>query len=102
MKKLIYSSAISASVSIIAITVITIWAELTPGLKDFLKSLSGHHWVTKSLAVVILFPLVLGITYAFSRGETADSAVRRSLWTLIVSTVAGPIAILGFFLWHFL
>ena len=99
--KLIYSSAISASVSIVAVTAVTIWAELAPGFKNFLAGITGHHWITKSLMVIILFPLVLGLVRGLCRGEISDKQTARSLWSLIVITILGFVAILGFYVWHY-
>ena len=101
MKKLIYSSAIAASVNIIAVTVVTIWAELVPGFKSVLASLTGHHWITKSLMVVVLFPVVLWLVRGLSRGEITDERTAKSLWALIIITVIGFVVILGFFVWHY-
>ena len=101
MKKLIYSSAIAASVNIIAVTVVTIWAELAPGFKSVLASLTGHHWITKSLMVVVLFPVVLGLVRGLSRGEITDEQTAKSLWALIIITDIGFVVILGFFVWHY-
>ncbi len=101
MKKLVYSSAISASVNIIAVTVITIWADLAPQFKSWVASLTGHHWITKSLMAVILFPLVLGLVYGFSRGEITDKQTAKSLWALVVITIVGFVIILGFYIWHY-
>lgn len=101
MKKLIYSSAVSASVSIVVITVVTIWAEMAPNFKNILAGITGHHWITKSYLTVVLFVAVLGLTMVFSRGEISDGMARKSLWALIICSVLGSIAIFGFFLWHF-
>lgn len=101
MKKIILSSAISASVTIVVTTSVTIWAELTPGFKNFLAGVTGHHWVTKSLVVIILFPAILGLVYGLIRGKVTDEAIRKSLWILAGVVVLGFAAILGFYIWHY-
>jgi ABC-type bacteriocin/lantibiotic exporter with double-glycine peptidase domain len=101
MRKLIYSSAISASISIVAVTTVTIWADLAPGFKNFLASITGHHWITKSLLVVILFPLVLGLVRELCRGEISDEQAAKSLWDLLAMVIVGFVAILGFYVWHY-
>lgn len=102
MRKLIYSSAISALISVATVTAVTIWAELLPGFKNFLAGITGHHWVTKSLMVIILFPLVLGIVRGLSRGEVSDKRVAASLWILITAVIVGFVTILGFYVGYYL
>ncbi|MBI2024183.1 hypothetical protein HYT00_02250 [Candidatus Giovannonibacteria bacterium] len=98
-KKIIFSSAIAASLSVIFITFITIYAEFSVPTKDYLKSLSGHHWTTKSIASVILFFASWILIYAFCRNIEVPS-IRKSLKVLIWLTILGSIAILGFFTAH--
>ena len=100
--KLTYSSAISASITIVAVTAVTIWAELAPNFKNFLAGITGHHWITKSLMVVILFPLVLGLVRLLCRGEISDSQTAKSLWALIIMVIVCFTAIIGFYVWHYL
>lgn len=99
--KTMYSSSVSAVATIILVTVVTIWADLSPVLKNWLASLAGHHWVTKSLMVAILFPLIWGLVNVFYRGSVSGEATRKSLWVLIAVTFLGFAAILGFYVWHY-
>lgn len=99
--RLIYSSAVSASISIFAVTIVTIWAELAPEFKSFLAGFAGHHWIAKSLMVLVIFPLVLGLARVFFRGEISDKQTAKSLWGLIIITIVGFAAILIFFIWHY-
>ncbi|MEK7171397.1 MAG: hypothetical protein AAB739_00665 [Patescibacteria group bacterium] len=55
---------IAAIVSIIYIPLITIAAELYAPLKDFLKSVFWHHWLGKSVILIILFIAVAFISGA--------------------------------------
>ncbi|OGN27340.1 MAG: hypothetical protein A2941_01840 [Candidatus Yanofskybacteria bacterium RIFCSPLOWO2_01_FULL_49_17] len=101
MLRIIYSSSVGATIAVIFIAVITIWAELSPALKAALKTLSGHHWLTKSIAIVIVYILVSFLVHLFVRDPSVVK-VRRSLYMLISTTVLAGIAILGFFVWHYL
>ncbi|OGE86507.1 MAG: hypothetical protein A3J48_00075 [Candidatus Doudnabacteria bacterium RIFCSPHIGHO2_02_FULL_46_11] len=100
MLRLIYSSSIGAALSIAAITIITIWAEFSPGLKDWLKSVSGHHWTTKSWLAIIIYAIGFIVAYLFTKNVPALRA-RRSLYSLLVIAALDFIALLGFFIWHF-
>ncbi len=102
LQKLSFASAVSASIIIAATAIITIWAELSPAFKDGLKNLTGHHWLTKSVFVLIGFPLLLAVLYGLLRREISYSALHKSLWVLIWTAVIGSAAVLGFFAWHYL
>lgn len=98
--KLIYSSVLAAIVSVIFVTVITIWAELSEPLKNWLKSTTGHHWTTKSIFSFTIYILVGAVVYFLTR--QADSVkVRKFIVFLIITTILGVIAILGFFSLHY-
>jgi hypothetical protein len=63
-----------------------------------LQKLTGHHWITHSAIVLIVFT-VLGLTFAHADGGrgvkiTADRLVR----VLIGSIVLGSLVIVGFYL----
>ena len=67
---LIISSAYSAIISSVFVVVITIWADLAAPLKDWLKSVTGHHWTTKSVFTALIFTLVMIILYALRKKHT--------------------------------
>ncbi|OGY66037.1 MAG: hypothetical protein A3I89_00880 [Candidatus Harrisonbacteria bacterium RIFCSPLOWO2_02_FULL_41_11] len=100
MLKLIFSSSIGATLAVIFATVITIWGELSPGMKDILKNISGHHWVTKSFGVLAVYLVVFVLTYWLG-GIPTPVKVRRSLYMLLAAVILGGVAILGFFIWHY-
>ncbi|MEK7151273.1 MAG: hypothetical protein AAB784_00970 [Patescibacteria group bacterium] len=102
MDKNVFSSAISASLSIVLVTILTVWAELSPGFKNFLAGMTGHHWISKSLAVIIFFPIILLLIRGLVHRGVSDKQVSGSLWVLIFVTILGYVAVLGFFIWHFL
>ena len=97
MLKLVFSSAWAAIISVLFVVVITIWADLAPALKDWLKSVTGHHWVTKSLGVVLVYLVALFLFYVFGK----EGNTRRALNLLIFVTVLGFAALLGFYILHY-
>ena len=67
-------------------------------LKDWMKSLFGHHWTTHGIFVIVLF-IVLG--YALSKadlGKKIDADKASSL--VIAGTVLGGLIVVGFFFKH--
>jgi hypothetical protein len=95
--KNIKSMSIATSVTIIAVAVLTIWAELNHGFKDFLKSLTGHHWVTKSVFSIVLF---FGLYFLLQKTDE-DLDVLKEVVVVIWVTAVASLAIFGFYLWHF-
>ena len=67
-------------------------------LKSWMKSLSGHHWITHGIFVIILF-IILG--YFFS-GAGLDKKIDadRTSGLVIAGTVLGGLIVVGFFFKH--
>ncbi|MFA5854185.1 MAG: hypothetical protein WC866_03795 [Patescibacteria group bacterium] len=95
------ASARAATLVIVFVVAITIAAEMSAPLKTALASMTGHHWVTKSVASVLIYMLLFAF---FARSATpvrADQAA-RSVHLLVATSFAGAAALTGYFLWHFL
>lgn len=86
-----------AIASIVNGLLVIIKEEYAP-LKDFMKSLSGHHWITHGIFIIVIF-LLLG--YVFSRGDVKEKYDPGKLSAYIVfSTIIGSLLIFGYFLTH--
>lgn len=97
--KLIISSAYAAIVTIVFVTVITVLAELSAPLKDWLKNFSGHHWTSKSIFSVLLYAIVTVVLYLALR-KYRDGHIRNALVFLLVFTALGTAVITLFFTGH--
>lgn len=97
--KLITASAYAAFITIIFVVVITVFAELSAPLKDWLKNFSGHHWTTKSIFSVAVYAVATVVCYAVLRGGEGGGA-RRSLVLLLWGTALGTIILALFFTGH--
>jgi hypothetical protein len=100
MKKLAFASSVSASLTIIATVIVTVWAELSAPFKSYLKALTGHHWVSKSWMTAILFSIFLIAVWFIAREEIRNETVRKSFWVLIALSLLGSAVLTGFFAWH--
>lgn len=97
--KSIYASAYSATITIVAVVAMTIGAELSAPFKSWLASFTGHHWVTKSWASIIIFGLTFALIYALAKN--ADQVrTRQALIILQIMAVVGFAAILGFYIYE--
>ena len=67
-------------------------------LKDWMKSLFGHHWTTHGIFVIVLF-IVLG--YIFSKADLDKKIdADKTSGLVIAGTVLGGLIIVGFFFKH--
>ncbi len=99
--KSIYASAYSSVITIVGVVVLTVWSELSTPFKDWLASFTGHHWLTKSWASIIVFALFF-IIFRFNNVVVTPYHARKALVILEVFVVLGFVAILGFDLYVFL
>ena len=97
--KLIYSSAIASQVAVVFAVIITICAEMNSGLKDWLKSVTGHHWSTKSYLTMLFYSLVFSYAYMVFKNINGGK-VKRAMYNLGWLAVAGAVVLVGFFFWH--
>lgn len=98
--KSIYASAYSASITIVAVVMMTIGAELSVSFKNWLAQLTGHHWVTKSWASLLIF-ILLFLIFRFTGTSVDMRQTEKKLFMLEVVAILGFIAILGFYVYEF-
>ena len=99
--RLAFSSSIAAILSIIIIMVVTIWGEFSPVFKNFLKSFTGHHWLTKSALSLVVYFGGLAVFYLIPK-NIGSNTLRRALIFLILTALAGSLSVFLFFVWHYL
>lgn len=99
MSALTTGFTVSAIVASIFSTLLTWIKETNPPVMAYMKSLTGHHWITHGLAVVIVF-LVLGFLFS---NMTGVQKMRGMILTymLVISVVLSGLGIFGFFLLAF-
>lgn len=84
-----FAAIIGATVTIAVITGLTIWADLQPEIKTWLRETLYHHWVGKGLIGIAVF-LLSGI-FATAGGPKTEDQVAHSgralFWTGITASV---------------
>jgi hypothetical protein len=69
-------------------------------VKAWMASLSGHHWTTHGILVIVLF---IAMGYLLSRaGLEKKLDADKISWLVIVGTALGGLIIVGFFFKHLL
>ncbi len=89
--------SISTSITIILITVLTIAGELSESFLNFLKSLTFHHWFTKSVFSLIIFFLLY---FAMRRTKDKNEPLKQARLVIWI-TIICALAISAFFFWNF-
>ena len=89
----------STVLTMILIVFLTIYSELNEVFKNFLKTLSGHHWVSKGIISLLFFVLCYALLH--SRVKEDDKKLHHEINNTIIIAILGALTILGFFLYEF-
>lgn len=97
---MVYASSLASTAAVLFATVVTIWSERSSGLKASLAGLSGHHWTTKSILVMVVYLVILAFIYLTTK-NVSTGKIRKSLASLAWFTVIGFLVIFVYYIWHF-
>lgn len=92
--------ALASIITILYVPIITIGGEFMKPLKDGLKNIFWHHWLGKSVVLILLYAILVGI---FSRTATTDARQdERLLSTITGVAVVSVLTIFVFFTYEYL
>ena len=77
--------------------VLTVMKESYAPLIKGMAAISGHHWITHGIIVVVLF-FILGFVFSGTHSEKSSCSARSISIGTIVSAAIGAILIGGFYL----
>ncbi len=72
--------------------------ELSPSLMIGMKRLTGQHWVTHSLAAVVVFGILGWVFSRANGGRGLSLSVNRLIMALAGGVIIGSLIIAGFYL----
>lgn len=98
--KIVNAFTVSAIITAIFITAITIYADLNPALKDWLKNTFTHHWIGKGVLTAIIFIIFIPLLLFIFPNDNKEQLI-KSLKILFWTTVLGTLAIFGFFIYEY-
>lgn len=87
----------AAAVTIAWVAIVTVYSELSGTFKSLLSSIGGHHWIGKSVLLLVLFGLLYSV---FSKFGDDKLSLRDTGW-LIATVVISGLTILIFYLLYF-
>lgn len=83
------------------VTLVTIFGELVPPIKNWLKDAHYHHWVGKGIWAGILFVVAFIISYPLTKRLPQEKWLRFFINSTVVVLVAAPLILLLFFIYEF-
>ncbi len=98
ISKYTVSFGLSLALASVVNAILVVAKETCPTVMAGMQKLTGHHWVSHSAIVLILFA-VLG--WAFARahgGRGVNISLNRLIATLVSAVAIGGLAIFGFYL----
>jgi hypothetical protein len=96
-RKYIASFGLSVALTSLFSAALVILKETNPGVMDWMKAATGHHWVTHGLVVLGLF-LVLGFVLAWARPAKSAGELTGIAVSIAVATAIASLMVAGFFL----
>lgn len=95
LSKYSVSFGIALAIASVVNALLVIVKEKSPRVMDGMKMLTGHHWITHSLIVVVLF---LGLGWGLAQGGGKAMTSRGLLGWVFGGVMIGAGLIAGFYL----
>ena len=93
-----YTVAYGFSLAIVSVinALLVLLKEMSEGVHAAMAKLTGHHWVTHSIFIVLLF-IVLGWIFGrLNEGKGLQLPVNRLITAILAGVVIGGLIIAGF------
>lgn len=95
LSKYTVSFGLSFALASLINALIVIAKESSPAVMTGMQKMGGHHWITHSTIVLVIFA---AFGWIFSRGRASGITVSRLISTLICGVVISSLLIVGFYL----
>lgn len=97
--KVTFAVFAAVTLTIIFITVITVYADLYPPLKDWLKNSFTHHWIGKGVLSFLLFvsSVILFSTMPF---RVTEEKLVKKIWLVFWTSLLGTIVIFSLYIYE--
>jgi hypothetical protein len=79
-------------------SLLVIAKEKIPFVMSRLKAITGHHWITHCVIVIVFyFALAMGLAQ-LNRGQGPNPTAKNLIRTIFAGVILGGLAIIGFYL----
>ena len=87
---------ISLAIVCVINALLVVLKELSEGVHAAMARLTGHHWVTHSILMVVLFILLGWLFGRMNKGEGIQLTVGRLITAILGGVIIGGLIIAGF------
>ena len=98
VSKYTISFGLSGALASMINALLVVAKEKIPAVLAGLQKLTGHHWVSHSAIVLVLFALFGWLFARANNGRGIQISANRLIGTLMAGVVAGGLIIIGFYL----
>jgi len=81
-----------------SVAILTVTAERSLAVKNFLAGLTGHHWISKSIIALVLF---FAVSFVFA-GSKEPENIAGPVKAVMASAMAAALVIFVFYTLHYL
>jgi len=92
------SFGVALAVCSVCNALLVIVKEKSPAVQSAMQKVTGHHWITHSAGVVVLFLLLGWLLALANHGRGLKLAAGRLLGIIVAGVGAGGAIIVGFYL----
>jgi hypothetical protein len=98
VSKYTVSFGLSAALASVVNALLVVAKEKSPAVMAGLQKLTGHHWVSHSAIVLILFAVFGWLFAKANGGQGLKMTVNGLIGTIMAGVVTGGLIIIGFYL----
>ena len=98
VSKYTISFGLSAALASVINALLVVAKEKIPAVMGGLQTLTGHHWVSHSAIILVLFTLFGWLFARANNGRGIQLSVSRLIGTLAAGVATGGLIIIGFYL----
>jgi hypothetical protein len=91
------SFGLSLAVCAVVNAVVVILKEKKRGVMAWMQRATGHHWITHSIFLLVLFFLLAGVFASISKGQEGRLSTSRLLAIILSGVAIGCLAIATFY-----
>lgn len=92
------SFGLSAALASVVNALLVVAKEESPAIQAGMQKLTGHHWVSHSVIILILFGFCGWLFARANGGQGLKMGVNRLIGTIVAGVVTGGVIIVGFYL----
>jgi hypothetical protein len=98
VSKYTISFGLSAALASVVNALLVVAKEKSPAVMAGLQKLTGHHWVSHSAIVLVLFVVFGWVIAKANGGRGIQISVNGLIGTIVAGVVTGGLIIFGFYL----